>query len=117
MKNAQESAQVRKARKKLEEQFREESSKVTPEALKNVQDKIYRWIERHSKDRVNLRDKNVAVYTLFDGNQNPAKTVSKYIEHLRGQIHQELAAEAKDAAVQLLKGRITKADKTFSNRH
>ena len=101
-KAAKESDQVKKARDKLKKQFEEEQSRITPEALKEVQDKIYRWIERHSRERVNLREKNVELYTLFDGNEHPADSTSKFVERLRSQLRGEIKEEQRAS----LKGRI-----------
>ena len=105
---AQESDHVKRAREKLKRQFDEENKKITPQALKEVQDRIYKWIERHSRERINLRDKNIALYTLFDSNANPAKTTSKFIERLRTQLSQELAEEPEKVkkALHALRGRI-----------
>lgn len=108
---AQESDQVKKAREKLKRQFEEESKRITPEALKEVQDKIYRWIERHSRERVNLRERNIAQYTLFDTNEHPAKTTSKFVQRLRSQLTTELPEKVEtEAPVRSLRGRIKRVD-------
>lgn len=103
MKKAPESDQVLKARKKLEEQIRIEKEMVTPEALREIQDKIYRWIERHSKERINLRERNVDLYGLFDSNQHPAKISSRFVQKLREEIAEEKTYES-------LKGRVKLVD-------
>ncbi len=109
---AQESDQVKKARKKLEKQLKEEKKRITPEALNEVQDKIYRWIERHSRDRVNLRDRNIALYSLFDTNEHPAKSTSKFVQRLKNQIKVEITEEPEKAkeALRALRGRVSKQD-------
>lgn len=99
MKEAPESDQVLKARKKLEEQIRHEKDLMTPEALRAIQDRIYRWIERHSKERINIRERNIDLFGLFDGNQNPAKISSRFVQKLRDEIASEKTYDS-------LKGRI-----------
>ncbi|MFT4552100.1 MAG: hypothetical protein ACI9S8_000722 [Chlamydiales bacterium] len=108
---AQESDQVKKAREKLKRQFEEETKLITPEALKEVQDKIYRWIERHSRERVNLRERNIAQYTLFDTNEHPAKTTSKFVQRLKSQLITELPGVSEEAVPdRSLRGRIKRVD-------
>lgn len=105
---AQESVQVKKAREKLRKQLEEEGKRVTPEALKEMQDKIYRWIERHSRERINLREKNIALYSLFDNDAHSAKTMSKFVQKLRDQISVEVqGSKAKPAS---LRGRIKRVE-------
>jgi hypothetical protein len=67
---APESAKTRKAREKLVKHWSELEQKITPEALKEKTDEIHRWIARHAKQRVLLKNKNIC---LFDENQNAAK--------------------------------------------
>lgn len=110
---AKESDHVKKARLKLEKQIDQESKLVTPEALKDVQDKIYRWIERHSRERLNLRDKNIALFSLFDTNEHPARTSSKFVHRLREQISSEIrSATTVEQGMAGLKGRIKLAKNT-----
>lgn len=105
---AKESDQVKKAREKLKRQFEEERKLMTPEALREMQDKIYRWIERHSRERLNLREKNIALYTLFDKNKHSAKTMSKFVHNLKKQISSEIGSKGQEAGLRGLRGRIKK---------
>lgn len=77
MEIAEESEKTRRARKKLEKQFREIDAKITPEALKKKSDEIHRWIARHAEMREVLRNKNIS---LFDANQNAAEISKKIVE-------------------------------------
>ncbi len=103
---AKESDSVTRAREKLKKQFEDEAKLITSDALNEVQDRIYRWIERHSRERINLREKNIEQYTLFDTNEHSAKTASKFIDRLRGQIKREITRAPED--ISSLRGRIKK---------
>lgn len=106
---ARESDQVRKARSKLKRQVEEEKKLMTPEAVKEMQEKIYRWIERHSRERINLREKNIELYSLFDTNEHPAKTTSKFVQRLRSQI----STDSTDIKVEGKKNKVEKKKKLF----
>lgn len=73
---AEESPQICKARKKLEDQIKSKDKKLTYQALDRIRKSMHRWIDRYAMDRVNLRGKSIA---LFDENQHPAKIENKFI--------------------------------------
>lgn len=96
--NKQESRTVRRARRKLKKQLNEERQLITPEALAGVSKSISRWIDRHSTERIDLKEKDIQ---LFDENKNPVAPVSKRVKELRGQLSAGISEERS------LKGRIT----------
>jgi hypothetical protein len=77
---AEESHRIKRAREKLEKQFAEEQEMVNPERLNAAMAQIYRWIERNSSERVNLKGKDIV---LFDDNAHSASTTSKFVKELR----------------------------------
>jgi hypothetical protein len=97
--NADESDHVRKARAKLARQMEEEAELITPAALEEVCHKIYNWIQRHAAERVNLKDKRIA---LFDENQHSAISHSRFVEQTRS----ELFAEMNREKMAKLRGRV-----------
>ena len=99
-KKAQESRSIQKARKKLEEQLGEERKLFNPEKLREISEQIYRWIDRHSGERVSLKEKNIQ---LFDENQHPVHTASTFILGLRQDLTGE---EPQDEEANSLRGRI-----------
>jgi hypothetical protein len=98
---AKESAQVKKARKKLKQQLDTEHKRITKEALDKMTESIQRWISRHANERLPLKDKS---FTLFDENQHSARTKSKFIQHLLGDLKNQMR---KSESLQTLEGRIT----------
>lgn len=76
---ARESKQVEKVRNKLKEQMSIADKQVTQEALLKARHEIEAWINRHSSERLNLKDKS---FRLFDENKHPAKAKSSYVKHL-----------------------------------
>jgi len=79
MNKAKESAHVRKARRKLKQQFVEEHKMINKKALEQMSISIKRWISRHSGERISLLSKT---FTLFDENQHPASPQDHYINEL-----------------------------------
>lgn len=86
MSKAKDSAQVQKYRRKLEKQIAIEKSKINPEKLNEIKKSIHKWITRHSNERIDLKDKTVR---LFDENEHPAQTQSKYVQHLLNQLQKQ----------------------------
>lgn len=76
---AKESPEILRARAKLKQHMTLENKKVNAKALQKMSKLIQHWISRHESDRVNLKGKSVKI---FDENIHPAKTKSKYINHL-----------------------------------
>ena len=72
---ANESSQVKKYRKKLEESIIEEKKLINPESLDKMKASIHEWINKHSGERINLKTKNVE---LFDENQKTTKSSDCY---------------------------------------
>lgn len=83
---ANESSQVRKYRKKLEESMIEEKKLINPESLSKMKNSIHQWINKHSGERVNLKNKSIE---LFDENKHSAAPKSKYILHLLSDIKED----------------------------
>lgn len=73
---AEESAQTRKVREKLQTKMGKIEKKITPEALKKKVLEIHKWIAKNAGDRVVLRSKSIS---LFDSNQNTAQTSRKIL--------------------------------------
>ena len=100
---SKESRQVRKARKKLKKQLEEEKKLITPSTLAKMERNIQRWIQRHSAERISLKDKNIA---LFDENKHAAHVASRQIKQMRHKIKDEIQEEQRSS----LKGRIKPQD-------
>lgn len=81
--SAEESAKTKKVREKLKRRLEEMDQGITSQALKRKVFEIERWIARHARERITLRNKSIS---LFDGNQNSARLsqkVSVVIENLK----------------------------------
>jgi len=76
---AKDSAHIRKVREKLERHMAKADKLVNDEALNTMKRLIERQLERTKSQRIDLKSKLV---TLFDENQNPAKSESKYVANL-----------------------------------
>lgn len=76
---AKESTQVHKARKKIQQQLDAAEKKLNPDALQAMRRIIQKQIARHQSERINLKDRTIK---LFDENQHPAKTESRFISKL-----------------------------------
>lgn len=100
---AKESAHVRKTREKLKQRLEATEKKITPEALRDTSQAIQKWIARHSKDRINLKDKTI---TLFDENKHSASPHNKIVTSLLKQLQSEAT---KEKEVKNLSGRISSA--------
>ncbi|MBS0627226.1 MAG: hypothetical protein JSS09_03330 [Verrucomicrobia bacterium] len=83
---AEESAQTRKMREKLQNKLEKLEEKITPEALKKKVSEIHKWIAKNGKDRIVLRCKTIS---LFDGNQNTAQ-ISRKILSIMEQIQKDM---------------------------
>jgi len=101
--NSKESKQVRKARQKLQKQLEEEKKLITPFSLAKMERNIQNWIQRHSAERISLKEKNIA---LFDENKNAVRVASRQIKQMRHQIKDEIEEEHEYT----LKGRIKPRD-------
>lgn len=87
-----ESAQVKKARKKLKHQLSEEHKHFTHRALNGMGKSIENWIIRHSDERIILKDKSIA---LFDENEHSEKNKSAYVTNLLKKVRQNLRSPSK----------------------
>lgn len=74
-KEVKESKAVLRARRKLEEQIKDEEKQITPDAIKAASEAIRYYIERHGDERIKLKEK----VSFFDGNAHMAPTKSKAI--------------------------------------
>ena len=88
---AEESEQVKRARRKLKRKMEEEDREITPEALERVVEEIYLWISKHSGERLSLKDQNIS---LFDENQHVSKISNRSIARLREMINREIEQES-----------------------
>jgi hypothetical protein len=80
---AQESSKTERDRRKLEKQFKEIDSQVTPEALQDCTNRICERINRLAPFRVSVNNG----FGLFDSNQNSqniSEKVSKIAQSIRG---------------------------------
>lgn len=83
---AEESLKTKKAREKLRKEIEENQKQITPVALEKKANEIQRWIASHAANRVLLKNKTIS---LFDGNQNTAKTsvrISQIAERLQKEL-------------------------------
>lgn len=98
---AKESQEIVKARAKLKHQMAIENKKFNSKALQKMSQLIQHWLTRHKSERVELKLKSVKV---FDGNVHPAKTKSKFINHL---LHNLSKSASKAAKSPSLGGRVS----------
>lgn len=82
-KDAKESPQIRRYRKKLREQLDHEHEIMTQAALLKTKQALQQWLSRHEYDRISLDDKTI---TLFDENRHPEPIHSKFVKKLFDQI-------------------------------
>jgi arylamine N-acetyltransferase len=103
---AEESEQVKRARRKLKKKLAEVDNLVTPEALSRMSEEIHLWISKHIKDRIDLKDKNIS---LFDENQNVAKVTNRYIQKLKETLQDQISLDRENAQEKKkdLKGRVS----------
>lgn len=99
---AKESLRIQKARKKLQKKLHQEEKQLTPQALMRAMQVNRQQILRHTKERIDLKDKSIA---LFDANQHTAKVMSQHVRKLYSRlIERESAPRLAD-----WRGRITKS--------
>jgi hypothetical protein len=96
-KKARESAQIMRARKKIEKQLQATENRMNIEALAHMRALIEKQIQRQAPERINLKKRQIV---LFDENRHPAETQSKFVMHLLEKIKEGKPAKEK------LKGRI-----------
>lgn len=80
---ANESSQVKKYRKKLEQTIDKERKLMSKEAIEKTKNSIHKWILSHSKERINLKNKSIS---LFDENKHSAAPKSKFILKLASKL-------------------------------
>lgn len=76
---AKESPHILKVRKKLQQHLAATDSLINADALKAMRKVIEHQLERQKAERINLKTK---LFTLFDENQHPAQTESKFVARL-----------------------------------
>jgi hypothetical protein len=87
---AKESAQILKARKKIERKLQMAEKKINPEALQTMSKIIKEQLNRQKDVRIDLKARHVT----FDENKHSAKTQSKFITKLINQIkHNKIPSE------------------------
>jgi hypothetical protein len=101
---AKESSQVRRARRKLRKRMSEEDESITPDTLTKVMASIYRWLERHSSERISLKDRAIVKYD--ENGKNAA--FSDSISHLRNRLMESETSIESEEAPNPLAGRIQK---------
>jgi len=101
---AKESAQIEKARKKIERKLQSAEKRVNPEALNKMGRLIQEQLKRHQADRVSLKKRHIIA---FDENKHSAAVKSQFILNLMGSIKQEKSSKEHD-----LEGRITPVSDT-----
>jgi len=82
---AKESPQIQKARKKIKRQLQAADKRINPETLAAMRQLIKLQLARHQPERIALKSRQV---TIFDENQHPAKTESRFVTHLLQQLQQ-----------------------------
>jgi hypothetical protein len=98
---AKESPSIQRVRRKIKQQMSTENRKINETALKKMKILIQKWIERHSHERIPLREK---FFTLFDENQNSAKIQNQFVIHLFHKLKQKKPSQK---APRHLEGRIS----------
>lgn len=110
---AEESAQTRKVREKLQNKLEKLEEKITPEALKKKVLEIHKWIAKNARDRIVLRCKTIS---LFDSNQNTAQT-SRKILSIMEQIQKDMQNSCDGTeACELLKKMLASRQESSVNR-
>lgn len=104
---AKESIQVQRARKKIEQQISKSEKMTSPESLDSMRKMIQRQISRHSKERINLKNRDIV---LFDENKHPAKTESKFVHSLLNQLQHPKKSKSP------LGGRITSMNEEYDTK-
>lgn len=87
---AKESQKIEKARNKLKKQFADEDKAITPKALQQTKELIYRWIFRHSGERIPLKNKEIV---LFDANRHQEPVHSKFVRQLLSELQSPESSE------------------------
>lgn len=85
---AKESAKILKARKKLKQQMAEENKHITSQSLEKMSKAIQHWISRHSRERIDLKNKEI---TFFDENTHSAQPQSRFVYNLLKTLKQQAA--------------------------
>lgn len=98
---AKESPQIEKARNKIKQQLAKAEARINSEALSKMVLLIQRQIS-HTPNRISLKKKQVTHLPLFDENQHPAKTESKFVGNLLKELQHPKKTKQKGA----LEGRI-----------
>lgn len=107
---AKESAQIQKARKKIERNLQTADKQVNPEALNKMGRLIQEQLKRHKADRISLKKRQIIA---FDENQHSAAVKSHFILNLIKTIKHAKAPKKTD-----LEGRITSvSDTDNSTKH
>lgn len=88
---AEESNQIKKARKKLEKQLLQENKRINEKAIIQMKKTIQTWIQRHKHERIELQER----LELFDENRHSVKVKSKFVQHLMNQLQKEVEKEQK----------------------
>lgn len=91
---AEESKQIKKARKKLEKQLLEESKRINEKAIHQMKKAMQAWIERYQHERVELQER----LELFDENRHSVKVKSKFVQQLMNQLQNETKKTQKPLA-------------------
>ena len=82
---APESTKTKRAREKLLRQWKEQDSLITPQALADTIDKIYKWIAVNASHRVAIKK----ALSLFDQGENAA-VLSGKVQQLASKIQVEM---------------------------
>lgn len=101
-KKAEESYQVKKARKKLQKQMEEEAKLKDDKAIAQMKKAMQIWIDRHQSDRVPLKEKPVK---LFAENKHSAKVKSSHVTALMEKLQ---SPEREEQTTEKLVGRVKK---------
>lgn len=99
---AKESPHVQRTRSRLKKRLNEIDNQVTPNALREVSQNIYKWLRRHEGERIPLSERPIKI---FDENQHPEKISSNYIQNMMQDLKKEIDEET---TLKELKGRIQK---------
>lgn len=97
---AKESPQVKRARRKLDEIMRKQNASMTPDKLLKASASLQRAWERHSSERIDLTDRDVAQVTQDGKTAALSDTVQ--------QMYQQLSGSKPSQAPNPLAGRVQK---------
>lgn len=85
---APESLKTRRAREKILKAWEAEKEQITPKAIKKTVDKIHKWIADNAKHRIQIKEKNIKLFSYNEGSAKSSKKVEQFAEKLKADMQQ-----------------------------